>query len=64
MIDNVLDGTIDVGHLDAYSHMLIRKYQPNLTSGIRVLASTDTVPMRAFVASPNLALDIVQRLRE
>ena len=64
IIESVLDGTIDIGPLDAYWHILIDRYQPDLTAGIRVLDSTATLPMPAFVASPNLPLDIVDRLRE
>ena len=63
IIDSVLDGTIDIGPLDAYWHMLIRKYEPELTAGIRVLESTDTVPMPAFVASPEVPGQIVSRMR-
>lgn len=63
IIDSVLDGTIDVGPLDAYWHMLIEMYQPELTAGIRTLASTDTVPMPAFVASPEVPEDVVLSLK-
>jgi ABC-type phosphate/phosphonate transport system substrate-binding protein len=51
ILDGVRDGRIDVGPLDAYWHMLIRKHRPELTEGIRVLASTELAPMPAFVAS-------------
>lgn len=64
VIESVLDGTIDIGPLDAYWHMLIGRFQPDLAAGIRVLDSTATLPMPAFVASPNLPLDRVERLRE
>ena len=37
ILDSVLDGSIDVGPLDAYWHMLIARHMPALTSGIRVL---------------------------
>ena len=64
ILDSVLDGTIDIGPLDAYWHMLIKKYRPDLTDGIRILESTATAPMPAFVASPNLPADDVDRLRQ
>ena len=64
VIESVLDGTIDIGPLDAYWHMLISRFQPDLAANIRVLDSTASLPMPAFVASPNLPLDIVDRLRE
>ncbi|MEM9354895.1 MAG: PhnD/SsuA/transferrin family substrate-binding protein [Pseudomonadota bacterium] len=63
ILDEVLDGTIDVGPLDAYWHMLLRKYRPELVKGIRVLESTATAPMPAFVASPNFSAEMVERLK-
>jgi ABC-type phosphate/phosphonate transport system substrate-binding protein len=64
IVDSVLDGTIDIGPLDAYWHMLIKKYRPEVTDGIRILESTQTVPMPAFVAAPGLAADVVERMRQ
>jgi len=63
VLDSVLDGTIDIGPLDAYWHMLIRKYNPSLTEGVRVLQSTATAPMPPFVAGQNLAPENIERLR-
>lgn len=63
ILDSVLDGTIDVGPLDAYWHMLIAKYRPELTAGLRVLQSTDLAPMPAFVAATAVPADAVGRLR-
>ncbi len=64
VLDSVVDGTIDVGPLDAFWHMLIRKYWPQLTEKVRVLESTETVPMPAFVAAPAVPCHTVDRLRE
>ena len=63
ILDSVLDGSIDVGPLDAYWHMLIARHMPALTSGIRVLDTTDTAPMPAFVAAPAMPADAVDALR-
>ncbi len=63
ILDQVRDGTIDIGPLDAYWHMLIAKYQPDLTEDVRILDSTSTAPMPAFVAAPALPDDAVARLR-
>lgn len=63
ILDSVLDGTIDVGPLDAYWHMLIAKYRPELTRAIRIIESTDLAPMPAFVASPSLPTDLAIGLR-
>ena len=54
ILDSVLDGTIDIGPLDSYWHLLIRKYRPDLVAGIRVLESTDLAPLPAFVSGPRL----------
>ena len=64
ILDAVLAGEIDVGPLDAYWHMLIQKYRPELTAGIRVLESTAVAPAPAFVASPALGKAAVGRLQE
>lgn len=64
ILESVADGSIDVGPLDAYWHMLARKYQPRLTENIRVLDATESVPMPAFVAVPAMPQHTVDRLRE
>jgi ABC-type phosphate/phosphonate transport system substrate-binding protein len=56
-------GRIDVGPLDAYWHALIARHAPQLTEGIRVLASTAVAPMPALVASASMPRPIVERLR-
>ena len=63
ILESVADGTIDIGPLDAYWHMLMRKYRPAMTENIRILESTATAPMPAFVAAPALPEDTVHRLR-
>ena len=64
ILDCVVDGTIDIGPLDGYWHMLMRKYHPALTENIRILESTTTAPMPAFVAARALPEETVSRLRE
>ncbi len=64
ILDSVVDGRIDVGPLDAYWHMLVRKYLPGLTEKVRILESTETVPMPAFVTVPAMPRHTVDRLRE
>ena len=49
ILEGVLDGSLTVGPLDAYWHLLIRRDQPDLLSGIRVIDVTDSAPMPAFV---------------
>ena len=64
ILESVLDGKIDIGPLDAYWHMLMRKYRPELTENVRILESTATAPMPAFVAAPALPEETVNRLRD
>lgn len=63
ILDSVREGRIDIGPLDAYWHMLIARHAPQLTTGIRVLTSTEIAPIPAFVASADTPADIVARLR-
>ena len=64
ILDSVRDGSIDIGPLDAYWHMLMRKYRPALTEDVRILDSTATAPMPAFVAAPVLPAETAGRLRD
>jgi ABC-type phosphate/phosphonate transport system substrate-binding protein len=63
VLDRVRDGRIDVGPLDAYWHLLIARSAPALTADVRVLASTETAPMPAFVAAAGTPADQVAGLR-
>ena len=63
VLDSVREGRIDVGPLDAYWHLLIARHAPELTAGVRVLASTALAPMPAFVAAAGTPIDTVLRLR-
>jgi len=64
VLDAVRSGRIDVGPLDAYWHLLIARHAPELTHGVRVLASTPLTPMPAFVAAAGTADAQVRRLRQ
>eukprot|EP01037_Dinobryon_pediforme_P007341 gene7341-7409_t len=63
ILDRVVDGTIDIGPLDAYWHHLLRQNQPDLVRTIRILASTDVAPMPCFVASKTMPQAEVVRLK-
>jgi ABC-type phosphate/phosphonate transport system substrate-binding protein len=63
VLDGVREGHIDVGPLDAYWHMLIARHAPQLTAGIRVLASTEPTPMPAFVAAAAAPPELVKSLQ-
>ena len=63
ILDGVRDGSLDVGPLDAWWHRLIARHAPDLVAGIRVLASTATATIPAFVASPALPAADVEALK-
>jgi ABC-type phosphate/phosphonate transport system substrate-binding protein len=63
VLDAVRDGVIDIGPLDAYWHTLIRQWRPELVASVRVLESTATAPMPAFVAAPAMPGEHVAALR-
>jgi ABC-type phosphate/phosphonate transport system substrate-binding protein len=63
VLDSVRDGRIDIGPLDAYWHLLIAHHAPQLTAGVRVLASTAVAPMPAFVAAAGTPVPVLERLR-
>lgn len=64
ILDRVIDGSIDVGPLDAYWHLLMQKYRPEITSLVRVVESTAIAPMPSFVAGAGIAPEVVARLQQ
>ena len=65
VIQALLDGRIDVGPLDGYSHDLIRHSEPEIARSIRVLATTTPTAMPPFVSThPDASEADLQRLRE
>lgn len=64
ILDAVREGRLDIGPLDAYWHLLIARHAPELTAGIRVLATTPLTPMPPFVIAAGAPAALVQRLRE
>ena len=63
VLESVREGSIDVGPLDAYWHLLLAQHAPHLVADIRVLTSTATAPMPAFVASTAAPAHMVSQLR-
>lgn len=63
ILDSVIDGSIDMGPLDGYWHLLIRRYLPELVAKIRVIDSTEPAPIPAFVAGSATPPEIIGRLR-
>lgn len=63
VLDSVVAGEIDVGPLDAFWHRLLALHRPELVADIRVVESTATAPMPAFVAAAAMPAASVMRLR-
>ena len=63
VIEALLAGDIDIGPLDGYALELMRRYQRELGSQIRVVATTDPAPIPFLVASPTCPDEIVSRLQ-
>jgi ABC-type phosphate/phosphonate transport system substrate-binding protein len=63
ILDGVRGGRIDIGPLDAYWHLLIRKHRPQLTEAVRILTSTDVAPMPAFVGSASVSAELIASLK-
>jgi ABC-type phosphate/phosphonate transport system substrate-binding protein len=63
VIEALAAGRIDVGPLDSYYHDLLRHDEPALAAQVRVVASTDAMPIPPLVATAALTADELQRLR-
>lgn len=63
ILDAVVTCDIDVGPLDGFWHLLIRRHLPELAAQVRVVESTDVAPIPALVASPALTAEAVARLK-
>jgi ABC-type phosphate/phosphonate transport system substrate-binding protein len=62
LFDSVCDGTIDVGSVDAYWHLLLQRHQPELAAQVRVIESTATAPIPTLVASPTVPREVIDAL--
>lgn len=63
VIEALLDGRIDVGPLDCYSHDLLSAYEPALTAQVRTVASTVWRPIPPLVATAAITPNELARLR-
>jgi ABC-type phosphate/phosphonate transport system substrate-binding protein len=64
IVDSVIDGTIDVGPLDSYWHLLLRLHMPALAAGIRAIGHTAPVPAPPFVCAAGFPDAAAARLAE
>lgn len=56
------DGRIEAGAIDAYAFQLLSMYAPGALSGLRIAATTASVPAPLLIASPRIAASMVTRL--
>jgi ABC-type phosphate/phosphonate transport system substrate-binding protein len=64
VIQALLEGRIDIGPLDSFSHDLIRRTEPEVAKQIRVVASTAPTTMPPFVCThPGVSENELARLR-
>lgn len=64
VIEALVSGRIDVGPLDGYFHDLLRHADPAFASQVRVIASTQWLPIPPLVATAKLADADLARLRK
>ena len=57
------EGRIDVGPLDSYVHDLLKRSDPDFAGQVHVVATTDPTPMPPIVATGDLALSTIERMR-
>ncbi len=64
MLEAIAGGRTDVGPLDSFAYDLLCRHMPDLAQQTRVLASTETVPIPAFMAARGMDPATVERLAE
>jgi ABC-type phosphate/phosphonate transport system substrate-binding protein len=58
----VCDSTIDVASVDAYWYLLLQRHRRERAAQVRMIESTATAPIPAFVASPSVPREVVDHL--
>ncbi len=64
MIEAVGSGRVDIGSVDSYLFDLLEEHDPAFVAQVKVIGTTDPVPMPPFVATADLDDTTVERLRE
>lgn len=63
VIQALVEGRIDVGPIDSYSHDLLRLNDPTLAAQVRTVASTPARPIPPLVATADIDARALNRLR-
>lgn len=64
VLEAVGEGRVDLAPVDSFAHALLRRHEPALAAGVRILARTEPTPIPLLVASPGADPAIVARLRQ
>ncbi len=64
VIDALAAGTIDVGPLDSYYFALLQRHDPDFAEQVRVIASTQAMPIPPFIATAPLEARELHSLRQ
>jgi ABC-type phosphate/phosphonate transport system substrate-binding protein len=64
VLEAIIEKKTDVGPLDSFAYDLLRRHAPELASETRVVASTKTIAIPAFMAAKGTPAAIVERLAD
>jgi ABC-type phosphate/phosphonate transport system substrate-binding protein len=64
VLEAIADGRTDVGPQDSFAFDLMSRHAPELTRQVRVVASTDPMPIPALVASRDADDRMIERLAD
>ena len=63
VLEAIVEGRADVGPQDSFAFALMQRHAPELTDGVRIVASTAPMPMPALMASRGADPGVVSALR-
>ena len=63
LVEALAGGAIDVGAVDSYLHEILRLHEPELAAQVRLLTTTERLPIPPLIAAPEVADADVMALR-
>lgn len=63
MIEAVTSGKVEAGAIDAYAYQLVERYEPQMLTGLQVVATTAPAPFPLLVAAKEQPPETVEALR-
>lgn len=64
VLEAIAEGRADVGPQDSFAFDLMQRHAPELTSAVRIVASTETMPMPALMASAQADPGMIETLTD